>query len=161
MKIDDSWYVRPDQVPQRAAAGGVIVRRDGEQLLIALASEPDRPGYILPKGKVRPGETIVEAGRREIQEEIGLTDLDEVCELATAERLSFDKSRWTVTTYFLFLTSQVTGKPTDRKRQYNPPAWFSLDQLPDMFWPEQRRLVEQNVGKIAALVKEHVGAEAE
>ena len=139
--IDETWYRRPPGLPERVASGGIIARCEAHRPVIALVREKDRPEYVLPKGGVEDGETLEEAARREIAEEAGLTELSLVGKLGIRERLTFDKDRWAQVHYFLFTTEQAHGTPTDILHESNP-QWFSLDNLPPFFWPEQRALVE-------------------
>ena len=153
--IDESWYTRPASgVRDRLAAGGVIVRRDENSgLWIALTTGEDLKGsaYILPKGGVDRGEEIETAARREIQEEAGFSHLRLIEKLDIRERLSFDKTRWATTHYFLYTTDETEPQPTEASRGYVT-HWFDFSQpLPPMFWPEQAALVEQYRERIQAL----------
>jgi len=73
--IDDSWCTRTDGLTEVLSAGGVVLRGDGDCLLVALITELDHPHYVLPKGHVEPGESLESAARREVGEEAGLHDL--------------------------------------------------------------------------------------
>ena len=50
------------------AAGGVLVRDDGR---VAVVHRPRYDDWTLPKGKLLPGESEVDAARREVLEETG------------------------------------------------------------------------------------------
>jgi 8-oxo-dGTP pyrophosphatase MutT (NUDIX family) len=154
--IDETWYVRPAGVRDRTSAGGVVIRRDaGGRILVALTGEPGMEGYILPKGGIESGETLLETARREVAEEAGFTDLTLLGELGLRERLSYDRRRWITTHYFLFRTEQVEPRPTDPNHAYLA-RWFDLDEpLPPMLWPEQRALLETERERIRALLKDH------
>jgi mutator protein MutT len=54
------------------AAVAVILECDGELLLTVRAEDPGRGALGLPGGFVDPGESLEQALRREVQEEIGL-----------------------------------------------------------------------------------------
>jgi len=54
------------------AAGGVVWRRAGDTVAIAIAHRPRYDDWSLPKGKLDPGESWEEAALREVEEEIGL-----------------------------------------------------------------------------------------
>jgi 8-oxo-dGTP pyrophosphatase MutT (NUDIX family) len=142
--IDDSWYVRPPQIAERTSAGGIVLRWHEGEPLIALAHEKSYKGPVLPKGGVEPGEDLLQAARREIAEEAGLQRLTLIEPLGKLERLTFDKLKWVTTHFFLFSTDELTGVPTDVKHHQQEPIWRRLDQLDDMFWPCQRRLVLQH-----------------
>ena len=155
MPIDESWYQRPKGVETRTSAGGVVARLDAGRVLIAFAVEQQfNDAYVLPKGHVDPGETTEEAARREIAEEVGVTDLQLVTTLGVLDRLSYDKSEWKKTHYYLFATRQVHATPTD-KLFHHKMAWFPLDELPTMIWPEQRSLLEVNRKNIEHLISGH------
>lgn len=152
--IDQSWYIRPEGVPERRAAGGVVVRCGEDcRVYVALAREQGSLALILPKGGVEKGETELAAARREIAEETGLTALTFLEDLGVRERLSSNRKRWTCCRYFLFVTDQVEGRPTDAKRRYLSPVWHALDELPRLFWPEQRELIVVNRERILAAVR--------
>ena len=144
IQIDDSWYVRPPRSPHRVGAGGVVVRRDGRAIVVALVKEVELGDhhYVLPKGGVNPGEDIETAARREILEESGLVDLTPLGRLGTLARQNFKKTYWQSSHYGLYRTEQIAGQATD-------PAnygldWFSIDALPPMCWPDEEMLIVGN-----------------
>ncbi len=59
------------------AAGGVVVRGDGEAREIVLVHRPAYDDWTLPKGKAHAGESDEDCAVREVEEETGL-----VCRLA-------------------------------------------------------------------------------
>ncbi len=147
--IDESWYIKPTGMPTRRAAGGVVARLIDGHWHIALAHEAEYDDYVLPKGGIDKGETAEQAAIREIEEEAGVTGLRCLGLLGTCERLNFSKTKWVATDYFLFVTEDQGGRPTDTHKHSQPAAWFPLDDLPEnMFWPEQKRLLVENTIRI-------------
>lgn len=110
------------------SAGGVVVR-DG---LIALTNQNSR-SWSLPKGHIDPGETPIEAAKREITEETGIEDLSLVKDLGVYQRKRLGKYNEDLAEtkhihMFLFTTSQTALKPTDPQ---NPKAgWFTVSEVP-------------------------------
>ncbi len=141
--IDRSWYRRPKRIARRTSAGGVVLRWDARKRkwLVAMAREADYPGYVLPKGGVDPGETIVQAARREVLEEAGVDQLVSLGKLCQRSRLTFSRKKWVTVHYYLFVTEDAGGKPTDLKKHPHKARWFALDDLPGMLWPEQSELL--------------------
>lgn len=129
-----------------------MVRKDGDRILVALVTEPGFAEYILPKGHVESGENLEQAARREIAEEAGFTELTLVKSLGSIGRLDFRKRSWGTMHYFLFTTSQDKTLPSDPDHDYIV-KWFSIDYLPEMFWPEQRELIEDNMDLIRKIFK--------
>jgi 8-oxo-dGTP diphosphatase len=69
-------------------AVGVLVRDDGSFLLTSRPAGKAYAGYWeFPGGKLEPGETVEEALRRELQEEIGIALQD--CTLWKVERIDY------------------------------------------------------------------------
>ena len=146
-KIDKSWYTRPPGLLEQLSAGGVVVRLENNQVFIALATQKGRTGFILPKGRVEDGEDLKQAAMREIEEETGLHRLKLLMPLGVKERLDYGKKNWKKTHYFLFLTDQADGTPTDIQ-YHDEVEWFPLESFPDLFWPEQTQLIRENLQKI-------------
>jgi len=95
--------------------------------------------YVLPKGGVETGEDVEAAALREIAEESGLVDLTYHGPLGTLQRQNFKRTYWQISHYGLYSTGQESGVITD-PANYGL-AWFSLDALPPMFWPDEEALV--------------------
>ena len=49
-----------------------------------------------------------------------------------------------MTHLFAYATGERDVSPLDRDAHPHPPRWFPVDALPDMLWPDQRRLIERN-----------------
>tara|TARA_Y100000588_G_scaffold285483_1_gene303218 strand:+ start:2943 stop:3425 length:483 start_codon:yes stop_codon:yes gene_type:complete len=150
--IDDTYYVRPEGVPEAEAAGGVVTRMEGGTILIAAAHEKDLHDPVLPKGHVDPGEDIETAARREIAEEVGVQDLVLLDKLDALERLNFARTEWKITHYYLYLTREAEVVPLESDVHASM-SWVPLEPTPAFFWPEQRRLVEDHRDRIVALVE--------
>ncbi len=130
-----------------------MVRLEEGRILVALTHEPGFGPYILPKGGVKKRETIEQAARREIQEEAGFSDLEELAYLGICERLGYTREYWITTHYYLYRTPETAPKPTDRNYNYQV-DWYELDDLPEMLWPEQQQLIEENRELIRARIGE-------
>ena len=146
----DWYYRKPENVKHRTGAGGVVARREGDRILIALIRDQGDHEYVLPKGGVEYGESLEQAAAREIREEAGFKNLRLLAELGVGERMGGKKAVWQKTHYFLFLTEETKGRPTDN-RDWEV-HWHDLDKLPDLYWPEQQRLITTNREKIIDLV---------
>jgi len=150
-KIDQSWYERPEGVPEETAAGGLVARVDASRrVLVALAHERGTDSVVLPKGHLKRGESLDAAARREIAEESGFHGLVLLDELGVLERLNYDRTRWKITHYFLYGTRQTHAQPQDKR--HLPPVWALLDDRPTIAWPEQEALVAESTERIRTAV---------
>jgi 8-oxo-dGTP diphosphatase len=59
-------------VPPRVPCVGAVVVHDGRLLVVRRGREPGKGLWSVPGGRVEPGESLVEACRREVLEETGL-----------------------------------------------------------------------------------------
>ncbi|HEY0073364.1 MAG TPA: NUDIX domain-containing protein [Abditibacteriaceae bacterium] len=151
--IDDSWYIRPPRVRTRRSAGGVVVRRENDQIFVALARENKWPLFVLPKGGIEKGEHAEAAARREIAEEVGITQLKFLADLGKLGRCGWNKRVWIITHFFLYSTKQIEGKPLDENRHFGV-WWHPINDLPEMLWPDQKKLIESNRERIENLLKD-------
>lgn len=154
--IDDTWYERTPELPERISAGGVVVRIDGGGLLVALVRERDEygrelPGYVLPKGRVDPGEDIATTAIREIQEEAGLSALEALGELAVLEHQDLNREWWAICHYGLYYTTQISGEILDVDHHFDF-GWFPLEALPEIFWPCEREMLHRERHRIYDMV---------
>jgi 8-oxo-dGTP pyrophosphatase MutT (NUDIX family) len=150
MKINKSWYIKPKGVPEHDAAGGIVIRKENGKIYFATTYEIDVKALVLPKGHVEKGESFENAARREIKEETGLIKLNIICFLGMKERFGLDKTSWKKTHYFLFITEQIKGIPSDPK--HKGMVWLRLSDYKKHLWPEQRELIKENLEKIAKTI---------
>jgi len=94
----------------------------GENLLLQNRVKADWHGYALPGGHVEPGESIVEAVIREMEEETGLTVVSP--RLCGVKQFPIDGGRYLV---LLFETERFTG--TLRSSGEGQMAWISREML--------------------------------
>ena len=72
-EVADDEPVNPRAYPDRPFVGvGVVIFRGGDVLLAQRGKHPRRTTWSIPGGAQELGETVHEAGRREIMEETGL-----------------------------------------------------------------------------------------
>jgi ADP-ribose pyrophosphatase YjhB (NUDIX family) len=116
------------------SAGGVVMNPHGEVVVVSQQGI----SWSLPKGHVEGNESLLDAARREIEEETGIIDLQFVKELDTYERFKIahypsdvdDRSELKTITMFLFTTTEQNLKPKDRS---NPAArWMKKEAVADL-----------------------------
>jgi len=90
--------------PEVRAAGGVIWRRTDADVEVLLVHRPKYRDWTFAKGKLDPGETFVEAARREVREETGF-EVDIGDELASTTYID-GKGRTKLVRYW---TMRVVG----------------------------------------------------
>ena len=112
-------------------------------------SRESLPKQFWPLGGARP--MLEETALREIEEESGLSEVEKIADLGVLERQSEKKVLWSISHYGLFVTAQVSGTIKDTEH-HTGMAWFPVDALPEMFWPDERRMIVENRKLIYDLV---------
>ena len=110
-------------------AGGIVLNANKEILIV----NQNHDSWSLPKGHIDPGETALEAAKREIYEESGVKDLHYIKDLGHYKRYRIaldggdDKGELKKIFLFLFTTNQIELKPVD---PMNPEArWGSIKEV--------------------------------
>jgi 8-oxo-dGTP pyrophosphatase MutT (NUDIX family) len=134
--------------PSRESAGGIIINKEGQLLLVHQHSNT----WSFPKGGIEPGESHLDAAKREIAEEAGITDLTYVKDLGSYERYSIGKDGVTEQidwglrerTLFLFTTNTTdTNGRTDPTGEITETRWVSFDEAKELLsHPKDKEFLE-------------------
>jgi 8-oxo-dGTP pyrophosphatase MutT (NUDIX family) len=112
----------------------IMLIRDGQVLLVR---QTYIPGWFMPGGGVKRGETLEDAARREAREEIG-AEMGELSLLGSYTHFGEHKSDHNA----LFLCTDFTlGEKQDR--EIAEARFFSLDALPDRLIEGHRKRLEE------------------
>ena len=132
---------------EQVSAGGVVFRRRGARVEVALISVGEQGRWQLPKGLVGRGESPEEAALREVREETGLT-CEVVAELERVEYWYFSKGgarrvRFHKFVHF-YLMRYVSGDVSGHDDEVNEARWVGLGDAEGMlaFKGEKKTLRE-------------------
>jgi len=128
------------------SAGGVVVRRDGDELLVLLIRDPyDKWG--LPKGHIEKRETPARAALREVEEETGLDDLHLGPELGSIDWYFRFQDRLIHKYCDYFLMVSPTGEPSPRLEEgISECRWVPLDRVEqEVAYDNAREMVREAV----------------
>ena len=121
--------------PAPRAAGAVVFRRSerGIRLLLLRAYK----NWDFPKGLVEPGEHELEACKREVEEEIGLSALDYPFGDEHKETLPYSGNK--VARYYLAETDadkiELPVSPELGRPEHHEYRWVSFDEAEDLLPP--------------------------
>lgn len=117
------------RVLKQVSSGGVIFRKDGDRVFVALISRGNGMIWCLPKGIVEESEDLEETAIREVREETGLNGriLDKIGEINYwfYDRESRSKVNKTVHFYLLEYTG---GSVEDHDFEVEEVRWFSVEE---------------------------------
>lgn len=114
------------------SVGGVVLNSLGMVLVV----NQNGTSWSLPKGHVESGEEPIEAARREILEESGISEIEFLRALGSYGRYKIglntgeDKGEWKVLLFYLFKTRQNELNPKD---PHNPQArWVKPHEVENL-----------------------------
>ncbi|OIO47048.1 MAG: hypothetical protein AUJ28_01415 [Parcubacteria group bacterium CG1_02_37_51] len=133
------------------SAGGVIVKKENDSFYILLLRDTRYPDWFFAKGHVELGETLEQAALREIAEEAGLHHLKIYSLLGSYQRF-VEKGNEDKTIYYFLMSPTTEENATTSETEYMEWRWWPLEDLPEMYLPEQRDVVEKNLEKIKSII---------
>ncbi|GBE00044.1 putative mutator protein MutT4 [bacterium BMS3Abin07] len=116
----------------KTSAGGVVYRKNGDEIEIILIKIRNGTVITLPKGRVNEGESLAETALREVREEAGIN--------GTIEAYLEDVSYWFYSKeenvkykkkVHYYLMRYVNGKTTDHDSEVEDVAWMNLEEAVD------------------------------
>ncbi|WP_290901656.1 NUDIX hydrolase [Ferroglobus sp.] len=132
------------EYPGRPVIGvGAVIIEDEKILLVRRANEPNKNMWSIPGGLVRVGESLHEALKREILEEIGVEiEIGDVA--CVTEEIFLDKDgrikyHYVIVDFFAKIKSGEIKAGSDAKEV----KWIKLDELGEDVVPFVRKLVEK------------------
>ena len=138
---------------REVSAGGVMYRKHGEHIQIALIHVRNRWG--LPKGHVEEGERIEETALREVREETGLEGrlIKKLGDIRYAYR---DKTKEgePIRIYkrvHFYLLRYLKGDVRDHDHEVDEARWFPMDQvIKSLKFATERKMVHRALSILAA-----------
>ena len=112
----------------------VMMIQDGK---VWLVRQTYMPGWFMPGGGLKKGETLDEAARREAREETG-AELGELTLLGAYSNFTEWKSDHNIV--FICTDFEFKGKPDSEIAELRA---FALNELPDGIWPGHRRRLQE------------------
>lgn len=127
---------------QKRLSAGVIVARESEHGLLFLLLRAFRH-WDFPKGMVESGETPLEAARREVEEEAGISDLEFRWGDAYFETPPYNRGK--VARYYLAVTTEtevtLAPNPQTGRLEHVEYRWVSFEQAWHLASPRVQRVL--------------------
>jgi 8-oxo-dGTP pyrophosphatase MutT (NUDIX family) len=122
-----------------AAAGGLLWRRTSKGLKIALVHRSRYDDWTLPKGKLNPGESWLEAALREVKEETGR----DVCVLGFAGAIAYETDKGPKIVRFWNMTITSEGQSSVDTSEVAEVVWLSPSEATArLSYPLEKAMVE-------------------
>ncbi|MBI5388539.1 MAG: NUDIX hydrolase [Verrucomicrobia bacterium] len=122
------------------AAGGLVWDRGRGTPLLAVIHRPKHDDWTLPKGKQKPGETLLETAVREVAEELGCE-----FEVENFAGVTCYKKGWRSKVVFYWNMLRRDDRPFQPNDEVDAVEWLPFEQaLARLTFPAEREVVERN-----------------
>ncbi len=132
---------------RQISSGGVIFRRKGRKIEVALIAVKGGTVWCLPKGLVEKGENLARTAHREVKEETGLDGkilgkIDSI-HYFYAHKEKDETVRYFKIVYF-FLMECTGGDVADHDHEVDNCRWFSITQaVRKLAYEDEKRVLEK------------------
>ena len=141
---------RPDPgkpVKPVISSGGVILNREGKVLILRRKTEGT---WVLPKGRVEPGESLRQTALREVEEETGLKDMKILREIGLVRYIFFwrpDNVNYKKTVHYFLMRLETDGEPRmTLEPDFAEHAWTSVDDAAKTLTFDNDRRIVRAIG---------------
>ncbi|MFO7618595.1 MAG: NUDIX domain-containing protein [Thermoplasmata archaeon] len=141
---------RPDPakpVKPVTSAGGVILNKMGLVLILRRKTEGT---WVLPKGRVEPGESLRQTALREVEEETGLKDMRIMREIGLVRYVFFwrpDNVNYKKTVHYFLMRLESDGEPEMKlEPDFAEHNWISIDEASKILTFDNDRRIVRAIG---------------
>lgn len=119
--------MKPASLKTLTSSGGVIYRKSGSEIEVALVSVRGGKFWCLPKGLIDKGETPELTALREVREESGLSGriLDKLGDITYWYYIQGENIKCRKTVHF-YLMEYVSGNTSQHDLEVDEAEWFPL-----------------------------------
>ena len=123
--------------------GGIVVR-EGRRPLIAVVRLRKEKAWVLPKGKLKPGESALAAARREVREETGLSGIShgKLGDVKYSYRFE-GKSIFKIVSFYLleWESGEIDHLAQDMRIEVEVAFWLPLERaVKELSYPGERQM---------------------
>lgn len=146
--------MKPASLRRLTSSGGVIYRKSGGEIEVALVSVRGGKFWCLPKGLVDKGETPETTALREVKEESGLTGkiLDKLGDITYWYYIQDENIKCRKTVHF-YLMEYVSGDTDQHDFEVDEAEWFPLETaLQKISFRGDRQILQMADERLRALL---------
>lgn len=139
---------------QEISAGGVVLRKNGSSWDVLIIKDKNG-NWTFPKGLIEKGEETLDAAKREIQEEVGISDITQFATLSPVHYMYQQNGLISKNVYYVLFISNGKETLTGQKAEgISDVQWVPLDEAVQRIgYPKtNKKLLEETI----AILKQRV-----
>jgi 8-oxo-dGTP pyrophosphatase MutT (NUDIX family) len=144
---------KPPIIKKQISSGGVIFRKSGNSIEVALIAVRGRKSWCIPKGLIDKNEDPPATAIREIREEAGLHGeiIERIGHTSYWYFLNEDKVKVHKTVHF-FLLKYIKGDTGDHDHEVDEARWFQIDEaIETLSYRSEKQIMQKAKGMIEGL----------
>ncbi|MCK5024314.1 MAG: NUDIX domain-containing protein [Thermoplasmata archaeon] len=122
-----------------------MLNHEGQVLILRRKQEGT---WVLPKGKMEPGETLIQTALREVQEETGLSDLKIIREIGLVRYIFLwrpDNVNYNKTVHYFLMGINSTEQEMNLEPDFSTYAWENPSEALKMLTFENDRRIVRSI----------------
>ncbi len=142
--------VKPATIKRQISSGGVIFRRSGKDIEVALIAVKNKTVWCLSKGAIDKNEDSQTAAVREVKEETGLQGeiIDKIGKISYWYFIKSENTKFHKTVYF-YLVKYKSGRTDEHDREVDESRWFPIDEaINRLTYKGEREILQKAKGMI-------------
>jgi 8-oxo-dGTP pyrophosphatase MutT (NUDIX family) len=144
---------KPPVIKRQVSSGGVIFRRSGDRIEVALIAAKGRKAWSLPKGLIDKNEVPEATALREVREESGLHGeiVEKIGHISYWYSLDEERIKVQKMVHF-FLLKYIDGDTGDHDHEVDEARWFAIDEAIELLsYRSEQQIMQKAKGMIEGL----------
>jgi 8-oxo-dGTP diphosphatase len=146
--------IKPAALKRQTSSGGVIFKKTGDGVHVALVSVREGKFWCLPKGLLDKGETTEMTAVREVREESGLTGriIEKLGDITYWYYIRGDNTKCRKTVHF-YLMEYESGDTSQHDFEVDSAEWFPIDEaIEKISFKGDRKIIEKAKARLKEIV---------
>jgi 8-oxo-dGTP pyrophosphatase MutT (NUDIX family) len=146
--------IKPAALKRQTSSGGVIFKKTGDGVHVALVSVREGKFWCLPKGLLDKGETTEMTAVREVRVESGLTGriIEKLGDITYWYYIRVDNTICRKTVHF-YLMEYESGDTSQHDFEVDSAEWFPIDEaIEKISFKGDRKIIEKAKARLKEIV---------
>jgi bis(5'-nucleosidyl)-tetraphosphatase len=140
----------PSDEGEERAAGAVLFREENGRRLYLLLRHQQGGHWGFAKGRIEPGEGVLEAAMREIREETGIEGVEPIADISVTSRYPIRRAGHSLLKTVTYYAARVPSDAIRLSHEHTDARWVSPEEAMRVLTHAESRRVLQTVDDLVA-----------